>query len=254
MTSYPGEPPAPDDDHSTADTAAEQARAQEQQGDPSAGIEQTAPITPAAPGPAAPSTSQPTPPQPSYDQPAHGQPAQGQPSYGQQQYGQPPYGQPSYGQQQYGQQQYGQPGYQPAYGQQQYGQQPGYGQQPYGQPQHAQAPYAPMPYGAFAPPPPNHPQATTSMVLGIIGLVGILLVCGLTLFLSPFAWALGRNALKEIEASQGRLGGHSQARAGMIMGIIGTILLVLAIIGVILFVVLVVATSSTGGFSTGTNA
>ena len=34
------------------------------------------------------------------------------------------------------------------------------------------APYAPMPYGAYAPPPPNHPQATTSMVLGIVGLVG----------------------------------------------------------------------------------
>ena len=85
------------------------------------------------------------------------------------------------------------------------------------------------------------------MVLGIVGLVGIFL-CGLTLFLSPFAWALGRNSLKEIQASQGRLGGESQARTGMVTGIVGTILLFLAVVAVILFVILIAAGSSSGGF------
>ena len=90
------------------------------------------------------------------------------------------------------------------------------------------------------------------MVLGIVGLVGVFL-CGLTLFLSPFAWALGRNSLKEIQASQGRLGGESQARTGMVTGIVGTILLFLALVAVILFVILLAAGSS-GDFSSGTNA
>ena len=91
------------------------------------------------------------------------------------------------------------------------------------------------------------------MVLGIVGLVGVFLVCGLTLFLSPFAWALGRNSLKEIQASQGRLGGESQARTGMVTGIIGTVLLVIAVVAIILFVILVAA-GSTSGFDSGTNA
>ena len=64
------------------------------------------------------------------------------------------------------------------------------------------------------------------MVLGIVGLVVGFLACGVGFLAAPFAWALGRNALKEIRASQGRLGGEGTAQAGMVMGIIGTVLLV----------------------------
>ncbi|MET0998085.1 MAG: DUF4190 domain-containing protein [Marmoricola sp.] len=105
-----------------------------------------------------------------------------------------------------------------------------------------------MPYTAYSPQAPDHPQSTLALVLGLVGLVGAFVLCGVTLVVSPFAWAVGHSAVKEIEASQGRLGGLSNARAGMIMGIIGTVLLILAILAVIGFVVLVVAaeTSSPG--------
>jgi hypothetical protein len=230
MSTYPGEPVAQPPEDSPEDSEATE-------GPEGRDVEQTAPITPTAPGPvfnptsAQPSTSWTQPTGPAYgqqDQPQQPYPLQG---YGQQPYAQQPYPQQPYPQQPYAQQPQGQQPYPPgAYG---------------AQPQH--------PYGAFAPAAPKHPQATTAMVLGIVGLVGILLLCGLTLFLSPFAWALGRNSLKEIQASQGRLGGESQARTGMVTGIVGTILLFLALVAVILFVILLAAGSS-GDFGSGTNA
>jgi hypothetical protein len=123
--------------------------------------------------------------------------------------------------------------------------------QPFGNPpQPGQpSPYAPAPgqppYAAYSQVPPDHPQSTLAMVLGLVGLIGAFFLCGLTLVVSPFAWALGRNAVKEIEASHGRLGGESQARTGMITGIIGTVLLILGILAIIAFIVVVVASSST---------
>jgi hypothetical protein len=115
---------------------------------------------------------------------------------------QPPYGQPQYGQPQYGQPQYGQPEY---------------GQPPYGQPQGS----PPVGYA------PDHPKATTSMVLGILGIV----LCGL---IAPFAWRIGKRTMNEIDASNGQLGGRGTAQAGYIMGIIGTVLLALAVLATIL--------------------
>lgn len=105
-----------------------------------------------------------------------------------------------------------------------------------------QPPYGgPPPYGYLAQPPPNHPSAMTAMVLGIIGLAGVLTCGGVTLVVSPFAWAIGSKAVKEIDAAPpGTVGGRDQANGGRIMGIIGTILLVLAVLAVIAFVVLVV--------------
>jgi Domain of unknown function (DUF4190) len=116
----------------------------------------------------------------------------------------------------YGEQQPPQPN--PYYPQQQ----PGYYQQPQQQP----------PYG-YRPPPPNHPSATTAMVLGIIGLAGILTCGGITLVLSPFAWAIGAKATREIKADPGRYSGEGAASAGKIMGIIGTVLLILGIVALV---------------------
>ena len=57
--------------------------------------------------------------------------------------------------------------------------------------------------------------------------------------------------MREIDASQGRLGGREQANAGRIMGIIGTVLLALGILLVLgLFALL--AAGSTGEYSLGT--
>ena len=99
--------------------------------------------------------------------------------------------------------------------------------QRYGQPQWQQPPYGQSPYGAM--PGPDHPQATTVLVLGILGLV----LCGL---IAPFAWVMGNRVVAEIDASGGRVGGRSAANAGRICGIVGSVLISLGLLLVLLFV------------------
>jgi uncharacterized membrane protein YjgN (DUF898 family) len=89
-----------------------------------------------------------------------------------------------------------------------------------------QAPYPPP---AYQPPPPAHRQATTVLVLGILGIV----VCGLC---GPFAWAMGNRVVAEIDASRGAVGGRQEANIGRILGIVATVLL---IAGVAFFVLAV---------------
>ena len=108
-------------------------------------------------------------------------------------------------------------------------------QNPYG------APYHPAYAGGGL---PDHPSATTAMVLGIIGLVSIVLCGGILLILSPFAWAMGAKAVREIDASPGRYAGRDKAQGGKIMGIIGSVILALGVLAIIAFVVLVVAVGS----------
>jgi quinol-cytochrome oxidoreductase complex cytochrome b subunit len=116
-----------------------------------------------------------------------------------------------------------------AYPPPQYGQYPPPGQFPPGQ-------YPPGQYG-YQPVylPPKHPQATLAMVLGIIGLTGVM--CYITFFVAPFAWWIGARSAKEIDAEPGRYSGHGEATAGKIMGIIGTVLLILGILALTAFVV-----------------
>lgn len=90
--------------------------------------------------------------------------------------------------------------------------------------------YGPPGYGAYPPPAPNHPQATTVLVLGILGIV----VCGL---IGPFAWNMGNRAVREIDASGGRWGGRTEANVGRILGIVSTALLVGGLLVVIALVV-----------------
>lgn len=131
------------------------------------------------------------------------------------------------------------------YAQNPYGQQPGHTQpyptQPaYGQPAYPPQSAYPPPYAQVA---PMHGSATTALVLGLVSLVGGF-VCGLPILAAPFAWFIGRKALREIQASQGRLRGQGEAKAGMILGIIGTVLLILGILAFIAIVVIAVATDS----------
>ncbi|MCW2799647.1 MAG: hypothetical protein JWQ70_1119 [Aeromicrobium sp.] len=95
----------------------------------------------------------------------------------------------------------------------------------------------PQGYGA-----PKHPQATTAMILGIVGLTGVL--CCVTAFAAPFAWWFGAKAVREIDASPAMYSGRSEASAGKIMGIIGTALMILGIVGIIALVVVGVASDS----------
>lgn len=114
-----------------------------------------------------------------------------------------------------------------------YGQnQSSYGQnQPYGQP---------SPYGAYGNQPAgygahggDHPRATTVLVLGIIGLFFSIV--------APFALFMGNSAKKEIaNGAPYRWGGSLQA--GWILGIIGTIFLVLGLLWLIFVVVIGVST------------
>ena len=100
------------------------------------------------------------------------------------------------------------------------------------------APPPPPPPPAAAPPPPpaayrpvqDHPRAVVALVLGIIGLVtGCAIV-------SPIALVLGRNAMKEIDASEGTQGGRGMAQAGFILGIIGTVILGLAVLSLLILI------------------
>ena len=163
-------------------------------------------------------------PQDPYRQAPYGQPGYGEPGYGQPASGDPQSGQPAYGQPQYGQPQYGQP----AYGQ------PAYGQQPYGGPGY--------PYPGSA---PTEGRAVAAMVVGIVSLV---LACGYGVGLlgAPVAWWLGKSSMNRIDASNGQLSGRGMAKAGFVMGIIGTVLLALALVAAVIGVIALVAGSSSG--------
>ncbi len=67
--------------------------------------------------------------------------------------------------------------------------------------------------------PIEHPNATAVLFLGAISV----LCCGIT---GPVAWALGRRALDQIEESGGAYGGRAQVLVGYVLGVIGTILMI----------------------------
>jgi hypothetical protein len=138
--------------------------------------------------------------------PGHGAPEPGQPPYGQ-----PEQGAPGYWEQQAAQQDQPPP--------------PGYG---YGPP-------GPLHYA------PEHPKATTALVLGILGVV----VCQV---LGPFAWSIGKRTVNEIDASGGQYGGRGSAQAGYILGIVGTVLLALGVLFFVFYLVLAVFLFTTNDF------
>jgi len=114
-------------------------------------------------------------------------------------------------------------------------------------------PPSPPPPGWYPGPPayrlPDHPDATKSMVLGLVALIGGF-TCYLPLALGPWAWVVGRRAVREIDAQPGRFEGRGQAVAGYVTGVIATVLLVLgvlALVGLLLVVFLGVGAGSSVG-------
>lgn len=93
---------------------------------------------------------------------------------------------------------------------------------------------------------PDLPKATTALVLGIVAVAGGFM-CILPVLLSPVAWILGAQARKEIRAAPQHWGGEGRATAGMVLGIIGTALLVLGLVLIALFVIVAVAGSTSSG-------
>ncbi len=71
--------------------------------------------------------------------------------------------------------------------------------------------------------PANNSRATTALVLGIIGIVCCQL-CG------PFAWWMGKQELDAVRAGSSPVSNEGMAKAGMILGIVGTVLLGLSFI------------------------
>jgi hypothetical protein len=100
-------------------------------------------------------------------------------------------------------------------------------------------------YGAptYGPLPPNHPQAVTILVLGILGLAACQ-VLGIP------AWIMGNRALREIDASGGALGGRGLVQAGRVCGIVATVLILLSVLLLVglfaLFAIGSVSTSTSG--------
>lgn len=78
---------------------------------------------------------------------------------------------------------------------------------------------------------PDHPKATPSLVLGILGLVGLP-------FLAPFAWATAMSGRKDVQAMPGRWRATGSLQAGLILGIIGTALLVVGAATAIVLILL----------------
>lgn len=105
---------------------------------------------------------------------------------------------------------------------------------------HAAQPYHPGMYLTGA---PDHPQAMTAMILGAVGLA-MGMASGIGLLMSPFAWSIGAKAVREIDASGGHLGGRSNANAGRIMGIVGTVLLIAGVVAVVGLISVIVTLGS----------
>lgn len=74
---------------------------------------------------------------------------------------------------------------------------------------------------------PEQSQATTALVLGILGIV----ICGI---LAPFAWNIGNKELAAIDAGRRPPENRGTANAGKILGIVGTVLLAIGLIVLVL--------------------
>ncbi len=78
--------------------------------------------------------------------------------------------------------------------------------------------------------PRSHPRASAILLCGILG-VTIVPVLG------PVAWALGRSALREIDAAPGRYTRRSTVLAGMVLGIVATVFLIAGLVLVVTIII-----------------
>lgn len=78
------------------------------------------------------------------------------------------------------------------------------------------------------PPPTSSNRPIVSLVLGIIGLV----CCPIA---APIAWVVGKQELAAIASGGSPASGEGLARAGMIIGIIGTVFLAFGLLWILFF-------------------
>lgn len=86
----------------------------------------------------------------------------------------------------------------------------------------------------------NMPQPGLNPHRGILILVLGILSIVLCQLLGPFAWLMGKADMAKMDAGMMDPAGRDTTKAGVICGIIGTVLLVLSILFTILWIVLVV--------------
>jgi hypothetical protein len=103
---------------------------------------------------------------------------------------------------------------------------------PYGGGGYPPGAYPSGPYGA----PQPHPQGTTVLVLGILGLV-VCFIPGIV------GLVLGNRALKEIDANPAAYNNRQNIVVGRILGIIGIVWQVLGLLAYVLIVVLALVAS-----------
>lgn len=95
----------------------------------------------------------------------------------------------------------------------------------------AQPPGPPGGYGQapFGQPASNSGMAITSLSLGIVGLL-LTCLCGVGALLGIGALVTGWLALRQIRASEGRTKGRGMAIAGIVLGVLSILTLIVAII------------------------
>ena len=84
---------------------------------------------------------------------------------------------------------------------------------------------------------PNHPQATTALILGIVGLA-------LCPFVGIAGFVMGGRVRREIDAAPDQWGGRGLATAGWVLGIISIVYAALLVLAY--FVVMLVVAVATG--------
>jgi Domain of unknown function (DUF4190) len=110
-----------------------------------------------------------------------------------------------------------------------YGTPPPYGapQQPYQQPGYGQPPYG---YTTAA---PTDGLALGAMITGIATFVLGIVTCGIGLLGSPVALILGLVSMSRIKRSQGQLRGRGMAISAVVLGALGTLLLIAGIVVIV---------------------
>jgi len=94
---------------------------------------------------------------------------------------------------------------------------------------------------------PDHPRSAAALVFGLVSLLGALFI--LPAAFGPLACYLGVTSRRAIELEPHRWGGHGQATAGMVLGIIASaILALLAVFSLLTAALLAIAVRIDTGY------
>ena len=105
------------------------------------------------------------------------------------------------------------------------------------------SPYSPQYSGdqiRFEPAGPqrDHPQGTLAFVLGLLSVLGITI-------LGPFGWYYGRKVVREIDQNPAAYSNRGLAMAGMVLGTIGTVFLILVVLLITFAIIVAIIGAST---------